>query len=187
MPIIWARYFFPADRSSGALIFGLLAAEIAEADPRRSSTSQRPVRRSCCPSRLPLEGWVVWLHGCCRGVAVEWMEKRSRPSDGIPRHPIAGYEIAFDLLVGGTFVWMVRKGIARGQLFSIFLMLYGGSRFATEFIREKRRNCTAAQFRDIKCSLASRHYWAWHFSLSGPYLAGACASEPAIDREAIGV
>ena len=42
----------------------------------------------------------------------------------------------FDLVIGAVFVWMVRKRLARGRLFSIFLILYGVFRFFTEFIRE---------------------------------------------------
>jgi len=60
-------------------------------------------------------------------------------SDGVARHPAAAYEMIFDLAVGAAFIFMVNRRIARGQLFSIFLILYGGFRFTSEFWRETPR------------------------------------------------
>ena len=80
------------------------------------------------------------LHGCCRGVPCDagaWYAITY--SDGVARHPAAAYEMIFDLAVGAAFIFMVKRRIARGQLFSIFLILYGGFRFTSEFWRETPR------------------------------------------------
>jgi phosphatidylglycerol:prolipoprotein diacylglycerol transferase len=118
----------------GALIFGLLAAEVAK--PILGYPLPPNDRfAAVLPFTLAIGRVGCLLHGCCRGVAWDgWCAITY--SDGIPRHAIPAYEIIFDVAVGMLFVWMVRRHIARGHLFSIFLILYGGFRFATEFIRE---------------------------------------------------
>jgi len=118
----------------GALIFGLLAAEIAK--PILGYPLPPNDRfAALLPFTLAIGRVGCLLHGCCRGTEYHgWCAITY--SDGIPRHPAAGYEMIFDLIVGLAFIWCVKKRIARGQLFSIFLILYGVFRFCTEFIRE---------------------------------------------------
>jgi phosphatidylglycerol:prolipoprotein diacylglycerol transferase len=121
----------------GALIFGLLAAEIAKlllGYPLPPNDRFAAV----LPFTLAIGRVGCLLHGCCRGVPWDgWCAIAY--SDGVHRHPIPAYEIAFDLAVGFMFIWMVRNRVARGHLFSIFLILYGVFRFATEYIRETPR------------------------------------------------
>ena len=118
----------------GALIFGLLAAEIAK---KAIGYPLPPNDRfaALLPFTLAIGRVGCLLHGCCLGTPHEGVCSITY-ADGIPRHPIAAYEIVFELIVGVAFVYMVRKRIARGNLFSMFLILYGVFRFATEFVRE---------------------------------------------------
>jgi phosphatidylglycerol---prolipoprotein diacylglyceryl transferase len=118
----------------GALIFGLLAAEIAK---RLIGYKLPPNDRfaAVLPFTLAIGRVGCLLHGCCRGIEYHGPFAITY-SDGIPRYPIAAYEIIFDVIVGSLFVWIARKRAGRGQLFSVFLLLYGIFRFFTEFIRE---------------------------------------------------
>jgi len=119
----------------GALTFGLLAAEIAKpligyAHPPNDRFA------AVLPFTLAIGRVGCLLHGCCRGIACEPAWYSVTYADGIPRYAIPAYEIAFDVIVGVTFIWMVKRRIARGHLFSIFLVVYGVFRFVTEFWRE---------------------------------------------------
>jgi phosphatidylglycerol:prolipoprotein diacylglycerol transferase len=119
----------------GALIFGLLAAEIAKwAIGYPLPPNDRFA--ALLPFTLAIGRIGCLLHGCCRGVRCEGGWYAITYSDGIPRYPIAAYEALFDVIVGAVFIWMVKRRVARGQLFSIFLIVYGGFRFVTEFWRE---------------------------------------------------
>jgi phosphatidylglycerol:prolipoprotein diacylglycerol transferase len=118
----------------GALIFGLVAAEIAK--PIMGYTRPPNDRfAAVLPFTLAIGRVGCLLHGCCRGVP--WNGFCAiRYSDGIPRHPVVVYEMIFDMAVGISFIWMVRRGVLRGRLYSLFLILYGLFRFFSEFIRE---------------------------------------------------
>jgi phosphatidylglycerol:prolipoprotein diacylglycerol transferase len=129
-----AAIFWSGRSILGALIFGLLAAEIAK--PLIGYPLPPNDRfAALLPFTLAIGRVGCLLHGCCLGTPWDgWCAIRY--SDGVPRHPIAAYEIVFDLVVGVTFIFMVKKRIARGNLFSIFLILYGLFRFTTEFVRD---------------------------------------------------
>jgi prolipoprotein diacylglyceryltransferase len=47
--------------------------------------------------------------------------------------------MVFLLAVGVLFVWMVRRGVLRGRLFSLYLVLYGVYRFGSEYVRATPR------------------------------------------------
>jgi phosphatidylglycerol:prolipoprotein diacylglycerol transferase len=131
----WSAVALSGRSILGALIFGLLAAEIAK--PIMGYPLPPNDRfAAVLPFTLAIGRVGCLLHGCCRGVRCEAAWYTITYSDGIPRHPIAAYEIIFDVAVGIAFIWMVKRRIARGQLFSIFLILYGVFRFTTEFWRE---------------------------------------------------
>ena len=59
-----------------------------------------------------------------------------RYDDGVARWPAPAIEIVFQLAAGALFIWLVREGRLRGRVFSLYLVLYGVFRFATEFLRE---------------------------------------------------
>ena len=130
----WPQILFGGRSILGALIFGLLAAEIAK--PLIGYTLPPNDRfAALLPFTLAIGRAGCLLHGCCRGIPHEgWCTITY--SDGIARYPAPALEMTFDLCVGLCFVWIVKRGLGGGRLFSIFLILYGVFRFASEFIRE---------------------------------------------------
>ncbi len=75
------------------------------------------------------------LAGCCRGVPFDgaWA---ITGSDGVPRHPAPIYEMLFSLATGAVFVVLLRRGMLRGRLFAIYLIVYGSFRFFVEMVRD---------------------------------------------------
>jgi prolipoprotein diacylglyceryltransferase len=121
----------------GALIFGLVAGELGKplvGYPRPPNDRFAAV----LPFSFAIGRMGCLLNGCCRGLPWDgWCAITY--SDGVPRHPAAGYEMVFLLGVGVTFMGMVRRGVLRGRLFSLYLVLYGVFRFASEYWRETPR------------------------------------------------
>jgi phosphatidylglycerol:prolipoprotein diacylglycerol transferase len=118
----------------GALLLGLLVGELGKP---LVGYSRPPNDRfaAVLPFSFAIGRVGCLLHGCCRGAEYHgWCAITY--ADGVPRHPAAGYEIVFLLTVGAVFLWMVRHRVLRGRLFSLYLVLYGGFRFATEYVRE---------------------------------------------------
>jgi phosphatidylglycerol:prolipoprotein diacylglycerol transferase len=130
----WRAVLLSGRSILGALIFGLLAAELIK--PMIGYTRPPNDRfAAVLPFTFAIGRIGCLLHGCCRGV-----EYHGRCAiaytDGIPRHPVPAYEIIFDVLVGAAFILIVKHNAGRGRLFSIYLILYGTFRFLTEFLRE---------------------------------------------------
>lgn len=73
--------------------------------------------------------------GCCLGLPHDGALS-VRDVQGVARWPIPLMEATFDVVVGLTFLHLVRRGVLRGRLFSVFLIVYGTWRFATEFLRD---------------------------------------------------
>lgn len=118
----------------GALIFGLLGAELAK--PWFGYT-QPPNDRfaALVPFSLATGRVGCLLQGCCRGLPCDapWAIVDSA---GVARHPAPAYEILFHLTAGAIAVALVRTERCQGSVFSLFLIGYGGFRFATEFLRD---------------------------------------------------
>ena len=76
-----------------------------------------------------------FFSGCCRGTPFQGWPAVAY-EDGIARHPAQLYEAAFQVAIGIFFLQLLRRGILRGRLFAVYLVAYGGYRFASEFIRE---------------------------------------------------
>ena len=55
---------------------------------------------------------------------------------GVGRWPTQMFELVFQLVVGVTFMALVKRRVFHGRLFSLYLVLYGLFRFATEFLRD---------------------------------------------------
>lgn len=55
--------------------------------------------------------------------------------DGIPRHPIMGYEIIYLVLLIFLFNGLKRKNLINGDRFKLFMVLYFLFRFLIEFIK----------------------------------------------------
>jgi len=150
----FAEVFLSGRSILGALIFGLLAAEITKP---LIGYNLPPNDRfaALLPFTLAIGRVGCLLHGCCRGIEYHGICAITY-GDGVPRHPIPAYEIVFDVVVGISFICMVNKRVARGHLFSIFLILYGVFRFLTEFIRDTPRLygwMTGYQVLSIACAL----------------------------------
>ena len=130
----WSNLLFSGRSILGALIFGLLAAEVAK--PLIGYPLPPNDRfAAVLPFALAIGRVGCLLQGCCRGVpCTGWCAITY--ADGIPRHPAQIYEMLFDVSMGILFIWMVKRRLARGRLFSLFLIAYGLFRFSTEFIRE---------------------------------------------------
>ncbi len=130
----WQQVLYSGRSIIGALIFGLLGAELAKPflryplPPNDRFAAQLPfafaIGRIGCLST-----------GCCRGIAYNGPGAITY-SDAIPRHPIPAYEMLFHVLAGLIAIWLVRNRRMTGCVFSLYLIAYGIFRFLSEFIRE---------------------------------------------------
>ena len=129
----WRDVVYSGRSITGGLIGGLLTAELA-----------KPLLRYPLPpndhfaAKLPFSialGRVgCLLGGCCRGLPHEGLFS-IRYDDGIDRWPAPAIEIVFQLAAGALFIGLVRRGLLKGRVFSLYLVLYGVFRFGTEFLR----------------------------------------------------
>jgi phosphatidylglycerol:prolipoprotein diacylglycerol transferase len=121
----------------GALLFGLLAGELGK--PLVGYTRPPNDRfAAVLPFSFAIGRVGCLLHGCCRGLPHDgWCSITY--ADGIPRHPAPAYEIIFLITIGVMFMKMVKRRMLQGRLFSLYLVLYGTFRFATEYVRETPR------------------------------------------------
>ncbi len=72
--------------------------------------------------------------GCCYG-AVTSCPWGVDFGDGRPRHPTQLYEFVFHGVAAIGLALLQRRGIFRGQLIKLYIIVYLGYRFITEFIR----------------------------------------------------
>lgn len=78
------------------------------------------------------------LHaGCCFGTptALPWAMRFPVAGDDLPRHPTQIYESLFHLGAAAVLFVLLRKGLLRGQLIKLYIMIYMSYRFVTEWIR----------------------------------------------------
>jgi len=75
------------------------------------------------------------LTGCCGGLTHEGFVS-IHDAQGVSRWPTQLFELVFQLAIGVTFMALVRRRALHGRLFSLYLVLYGLFRFATEFLRD---------------------------------------------------
>jgi phosphatidylglycerol:prolipoprotein diacylglycerol transferase len=80
--------------------------------------------------------------GCCFGqpTLLPWGVCFPTAPDGgtVARHPTQLYEAAFHLLCAGALVWLGHRGLFKGQLIKLYILVYLGYRFLTEFIRPEQ-------------------------------------------------
>jgi phosphatidylglycerol:prolipoprotein diacylglycerol transferase len=130
----WQAVLWSGRSITGALILGFLFAEIAKP---LMGYAMPPNDRfaALLPFTVALGRVGCLTAGCCRGLPYDgWCAIRG--ADGIARYPAQISEIVFQVAIGIAFVLMVRRGFLFGHLFSIYLILYGAFRFATEYLRE---------------------------------------------------
>ena len=110
--------------------FGVEAAKWAlDIRVRTGDSFAAPVAAAIAVGRL-----ACFSVGCCCGAPSEvaWAVDFG---DGIRRHPTQLYEFAFHLTASAILGQLQAKGIFRGQLIKLYIIVYLGFRFATEFIR----------------------------------------------------
>jgi phosphatidylglycerol:prolipoprotein diacylglycerol transferase len=82
-----------------------------------------------------------FVGGCCFGTptTLPWGVVFPAAGDSLPRHPTQLYEAAFHLSLAGILFWLQQRGLFRGQLIKLYILIYLAYRFATEFIRPEAR------------------------------------------------
>jgi phosphatidylglycerol---prolipoprotein diacylglyceryl transferase len=130
----WQQVIYSGRSIIGALIFGLLGAEIAKPLLRYPL---RPNDRFA--AKLPFAFAIgrigCLMTGCCRGIPYDGFCAVTY-EDSIARHPVAAYEIVFQLIAGCVAVWLVKTQRMVGHVFSLYLIAYGTFRFWSEFVRD---------------------------------------------------
>jgi phosphatidylglycerol:prolipoprotein diacylglycerol transferase len=82
-----------------------------------------------------------FVGGCCYGTptSLPWGVVFPTARDGVPRHPTQLYEAAFHLSLAGVLFALQQRGMFRGQLIKLYILIYLAYRFITEFIRPEAR------------------------------------------------
>ena len=130
----WEALLWSGRSITGALLFGFLAAELAK--PLLGYTLPPNDRfATALPFSIAIGRIGCLLSGCCLGLPYDGA-LAIRAADGVMRHPAPLYELAFNVAVGILFVLLLRRRLLFGRLFALYLALYGGFRFAIEFVRD---------------------------------------------------
>jgi len=84
--------------------------------------------------------------GCCWGTVchLPWAVTFTNPAAnqlvgvplGVPLHPAQLYESAAEFAIFGILYWRFGRPHGRGDIISLYLMLYGAARFVVEFFRD---------------------------------------------------
>ena len=116
--------------------------------------------------------------GCCYGTPTSLPWGVVFPSvDSLPRHPTQLYEAAFHFAAAAALYVLWRRGLLRGQLIKLYIIVYLVYRFFSEFIRPEARiwlGLTAYQWGTL--AIAPVFVWLWIRDARGNRL--ACATEP---------
>ncbi|HEY4223530.1 MAG TPA: prolipoprotein diacylglyceryl transferase family protein [Myxococcota bacterium] len=130
----WRTVVFGSGRSIvGGVLFGHVASEIARPLIGYTAAPNDRLAVAVCFS-VALGRVGCALAGCCRGVPWDGPFALTY-DDAIPRFPTPLLELVFHVLLACVFLWMERKRILFGRLFSLYLVVYGVFRFATEPLR----------------------------------------------------
>lgn len=145
----------------GGLLCGFLAVRLA--------------KRKLGISRSTGDGWALalpageavgrigcFLNPCCEGV--KWHGAWSVFQDGAWRHPAQLYSSFSALLLLGFLLWLRPRLRREGDLFRVFIVLYGLSRFAIEFFRERAsvwNGLSVVQLLCLEVAISTALFWAW--------------------------
>jgi len=133
----WMALLFSGRSIMGALLVGFLVAEAAK--PLMAYKMPPNDRFAVVlPFSIGIGRFGCYLAGCCRGLPYDGPFTITY-ADGIARHPIAFYEMAFQLAAGLLLLHLYRQKILFGRLFALYLVLYGSFRFQTEYLRETEK------------------------------------------------
>ena len=136
-PIIFVNNLFGKMVGTGANYFGLLylapifmalGCFVLESD----LLNQMDLITPAYPVALFFSKVACFTAGCCRGVA--WNYGIPNAFSGIKEFPIQLLEAAVAILIFAFFIKCRRK-LKNGTAFPIYVILYSGSRFLTEFLR----------------------------------------------------
>ena len=94
-----------------------------------------------CAVAVAIGRVACFVGGCCFGTptSLPWGVAFPTSGDSFPRHPTQLYEAAFHLSIAGVLLALQQRGAFRGQLIKLYILVYLGYRFATEFIRPETR------------------------------------------------
>lgn len=73
--------------------------------------------------------------GCCHGVVTDLSWAFACGLDDQPRHPTQLYEFAFHATCAVGLLWLQSRGLLRGQLIKLYIIVYLVYRFLTEYLR----------------------------------------------------
>lgn len=129
----WMALLLSGRSIIGALLVGFLVAEAAK--PFMAYKMPPNDRFAVIlPFSIGIGRFGCYLAGCCRGLPYDGPLSIAY-ADGIARHAIAFYEMAFHIAAGLLLLHLYRRKILFGRLFSLYLILYGVFRFQSEFLR----------------------------------------------------
>ena len=75
--------------------------------------------------------------GCCHGYPMEWgIYSNEASAVCFPSQPI---EAASSLLTAVVLLFMMKKNVQTGKLYAWYLIMFGGSRFLWEFLRDNEK------------------------------------------------
>jgi phosphatidylglycerol:prolipoprotein diacylglycerol transferase len=133
-PWEWSDVLSVGRSVTGGLIGGFLAGEaLKPLFGYREPPNDRFA--AVLPFSLAIGRVGCFVEGCCAGRP--WNGPWALPgADGVMRHPAQLYEFFFQLAAGGLLVSLLRRKKMRGKLFALYLVIYGGFRFVTEFVRD---------------------------------------------------
>ena len=94
-----------------------------------------------CAVAVAIGRIACFVGGCCFGTPTNlpWGVVFQNARDSLPRHPTQIYEAAFHLAVADLLLLLQSRGIFRGQLIKLYILIYLAYRFATEFIRPETK------------------------------------------------
>ena len=133
----WA-WFSDGKTIMSGLVGGYFGVELAkwalEIRVKTGDTFAVPVAAAVAIGRV-----ACFVGGCCYGTPTTLPWGVIFPIDAQPRHPTQIYEAAFHTIAAVALWQMQRRGMFRGQLFKLYLIVYLAYRFASEFLRPEPR------------------------------------------------
>lgn len=103
-----------------------------------------------------------FLNPCC--VGTRWRGAWSVHQDGAWRHPAQLYSSLSALLLFLFLLWLTPRLKREGDVFRVFVVLYGLSRFGVEFFRERSPvwgDLSLVQLVCLEVALSTLLLWAW--------------------------
>ena len=94
-----------------------------------------------CAVAVAIGRIACFVGGCCFGAPTNlpWGIAFPTAGDSLPRHPTQLYEAAFHLVMAGVLLALQNRGLFRGQLIKLYILIYLAYRFVTEFIRPEAK------------------------------------------------